>query len=75
MLYLYGQKEGTCVLIEASKEGWKEHGRFKIPKETKANRKQGKIWTHPVVADGHLFLRDNELIFCYDLRANGGKPE
>jgi outer membrane protein assembly factor BamB len=70
LLYLYSQKDGACVLIEASKAGWKEHGRFKIPHETAANRKKGKIWTHPVVADGHLFLRDNELIFCYDVRAN-----
>jgi outer membrane protein assembly factor BamB len=73
-LYLYGQKEGECVIIEPSPDGWKEHGRFKIPHETKANRKKGKIWSHPVIADGHLYLRDNELIFSYDLRANGGKP-
>ena len=31
-LYCYGQKEGTCVLIEASPNGWKECGRLKIPR-------------------------------------------
>ena len=29
----------------------------------------GKIWTHPVVANGKLFLRDEDLIFCYDVKA------
>lgn len=68
-LYLYSQKDGTCVLIDASPAGWKENGRFKIPKETKVARKQGKIWTHPVVANGMLFLRDEDLLFCFDVRA------
>jgi len=34
-------------------------------------RKSGKIWTHPVVADGKLYLRDQDLIFCYDVKDSG----
>jgi hypothetical protein len=68
-LYLYSESDGTCVLIEPSPDGWKEHGRFKIPQQTKEPRKQGHIWTHPVVANGRLYLRDQELIFAFDVSA------
>jgi hypothetical protein len=29
----------------------------------------GRIWTPPVVCGGKLFLRDQELIFCFDVKA------
>jgi outer membrane protein assembly factor BamB len=67
-LYCYSEDNGTCVLAEASAKGWKETGRFKIPQQTKHKRKGGQIWTHPVVANGKLYLRDQELIFCYDIK-------
>ncbi|MEN9635800.1 MAG: hypothetical protein RL077_4204, partial [Verrucomicrobiota bacterium] len=28
-----------------------------------------KIWTHPVVSNGKLYLRDQDLIYCYDVKA------
>jgi hypothetical protein len=68
MLYLYSEGKGTCVLIEASPSEWKEHGRFTIPRETKLARKGGHIWTHPVVANGRLYLRDQDLLYCYDVK-------
>jgi len=67
-LYCYSENDGTVALIEASPEGWKESGRFKIPKQTKLPRKSGHIWTHPVVANGRLYLRDQDLIFCYQVK-------
>ncbi len=72
MLYCYGQNDGTAVLAEASRDGWKEHGRFVIPRHTSLPRGQGHVWTHPVVANGKLYLRDFDLIFCYDV-SNGGR--
>jgi outer membrane protein assembly factor BamB len=68
MLYLFSQHQGTAVLIEASPQGWKEHGRFSIPQQTTQRSSNGAIWTHPVVANGHLYLRDQELLYCYDVR-------
>jgi outer membrane protein assembly factor BamB len=65
--YCYGQQNGTCVLVEPSPKGWQEKGRFNIPKETSLPRGSGHIWTHPVVANGKLFLRDQDLLFCYDI--------
>ena len=69
MLYLYSEGDGTCALVEASPSDWKEHSRFKIPRQTKLNRKGGHIWTHPVVANGRLYLRDQDLIFAFDVKA------
>jgi hypothetical protein len=71
MLYLYGEKSGNCVLIEASPSGWKEHGRLTIPRQTNIRSGSGGIWTHPVVANGRLYLRDQDLIFAYDVSAKG----
>lgn len=67
-LYLYSEGDGTCVLIEATPAGWKESGRFTIPRETKLDRKAGQIWTHPVIANGRLYLRDQDLLFCFDVK-------
>ncbi|QDU63743.1 outer membrane biogenesis protein BamB [Planctomycetes bacterium Pan216] len=67
-LYCYGQEEGKCFLVEASPEGWKPRGNFEIPIKTSFDRKKGRIWTHPVIADGKLYLRDQEHLFCYDIR-------
>lgn len=68
--YLYGEDDGTTVLIDASASGWKESGRFKIPQQSKLRKPSGKIWTPPVVAHGQLFLRDQDLLFCYSVEAN-----
>lgn len=67
--YCLDKNEGTVALIEASPEGWIEQGRFTIPEFTKLERGRGKIWTHPVIAQGKLFLRDQDLLFCYDILA------
>lgn len=68
MLYLLEEDSGTCVLIEASPNGWNESGRFVIAPQTTQRNPKGKVWTHPVVSNGKLYLRDQELLFCYDLK-------
>jgi len=67
-LYCYGQRKGTLVRIKATDRGWEEAGRFDIPQHSQYPRRSGLIWTHPVIANGMLYLRDHELLFCYDLR-------
>jgi outer membrane protein assembly factor BamB len=68
-LYCYSETDGTTVLVEASAEGWKEGGRFKIPQQSKLKKPSGRIWTPPVVAGGRLYLRDQDLLFCYDVKS------
>lgn len=67
-LYCYGETDGTVVLVDASAEGWHEEGRFEIPRKSSRRKPRGGFWTHPVVADGKLFLRDQELIIWFDVR-------
>jgi outer membrane protein assembly factor BamB len=64
-LYLRQEdKKGIVALIEASSEGYREHGRFDQP-----DRSSQKSWPHPVVAQGKLFLRDQDVLLCYDVKA------
>jgi outer membrane protein assembly factor BamB len=69
MLYCLEESSGVVVLAEASPEGWKEHGRFKLDPQTKIRSSRGKVWTHPVISNGKLYLRDQDLIYCYDIKA------
>jgi hypothetical protein len=58
---------GAVALVAATPAGWTEKGRFKLPRESTQRRQSGGIWTHPVIAHGKLYLRDQELLFCFDL--------
>ena len=62
--YLYCLSEGGVVgLVEASPAGYRETGRFKIAKGRQPT------WAHPVVAGGRLYLRNQDVIHCYDVKA------
>ncbi|MEM7312773.1 MAG: PQQ-binding-like beta-propeller repeat protein [Planctomycetota bacterium] len=67
-LYLYGEKTAEVSLIEASTEKWSEKGRFALPAASKNPPASGKNWTRPVIANGRLYLRDQELLFCYRVK-------
>jgi outer membrane protein assembly factor BamB len=54
---------GTVVLAEPTPAGLKEKGRFDQPDRSGKNS-----WTHPVVVGGFLYLRDQDRLFCYDVR-------
>jgi outer membrane protein assembly factor BamB len=68
MLYCLDEGSGTVVLAEASPKGWQEHGRFKLDPQSKIRNPQGRIWTHPVISNGKLYLRDQDLIYCFDVK-------
>ena len=55
--------KGTVVLIEATAEAFKETGRFEQP-----DRSHQNSWAHPVVANGRLYLRDQDVLLCYDVK-------
>jgi outer membrane protein assembly factor BamB len=69
MLYCLDESNGSVALIDASPKGWQEHGRFKLDPQTTIRTAQGRIWTHPVISNGKLYLRDQDLIYCYDVKA------
>ncbi len=68
MLYLLDEKSGDCVLLEPDPSAWNEKSRFKLEPQSPNRNPKGGIWTHPVVADGRLYLRDQELIHSYAVK-------
>jgi hypothetical protein len=56
--------QGTVALIEASPDGYKEAGRFDPP-----DRSDKNSWPHPVIAGGQLYLRDQDVLLCYNVKA------
>jgi outer membrane protein assembly factor BamB len=69
-LYCYSEKDGTCVLVPATRDGWQEKGRVTVPRHPEKREFNNNVWTHPVVANGKLYLRDQEFLFCYDVKEN-----
>ena len=69
--YCYSENDGTLVRIKATSTGWEESGRFTIPKKSDIRPKSGKVWAHPVISNGKLYLRDYELLYCYDIGSPG----
>ena len=41
---------------------------FELPEASKLRKPSGRVWTYPVIANGKLYLRDQELLFCYDVK-------
>ena len=62
-------EDGNVALIEATPRGFAEHGRFELKPQSELRSKRGAIWAHPAIADGRLYLRDQELLMCYDVKA------
>ncbi|MBN2290801.1 MAG: PQQ-like beta-propeller repeat protein, partial [Pirellulales bacterium] len=62
--FYYRTEDGTMLLIEPNKEKYVERGRFDQP-----DRSESPAWTHPVIANGKLYVRDQDILFCYDLKA------
>ena len=60
-LYAFSEN-GVVGLVEATPTGYKEKGRFRIQQESLPT------WTHPVIAGGRLYLRDQNTIYAYDVR-------
>lgn len=67
-LYCLEEDSGTVALLEASPEGYKEHGRLTLEPQSEQRSRSGRIWTHPVVSNGKLYLRDQEYLFCFDVK-------
>ncbi|MDB4561330.1 PQQ-like beta-propeller repeat protein [bacterium] len=68
MLYCVDEGSGEVVLIEASPQGWNEKGRFKLDPQSEFRSPRGKIWTHPTIANGKLYLRDQEIVYCFNIK-------
>jgi outer membrane protein assembly factor BamB len=63
-----GQEDASVALVEPSTEGWKERSRFQLSPQSKNRKSYDRVWTHPVIAYGKLYLRDQDMLYCYDIK-------
>lgn len=64
-LYVHGEN-GEAALVEADPEAYREKGRFTPPDQPDREGRM-KAWAYPVVANGRLYLRDQGLLWCYNV--------
>ena len=58
-------ENGKMVLAEASPAEYKEISSFQIPGTGNGERPS---WSHPVILEGKLYIREQDKILCYDIR-------
>jgi outer membrane protein assembly factor BamB len=56
-------QNGRMILVEATPEAYREHGTFMIPNVEKES------WSHPVIANGKLLLKEQGSLYAYDIAA------
>jgi outer membrane protein assembly factor BamB len=61
-LYVQGERN-VFGLAEATPAGYREKGRFDFPDKGLPS------WAHPVVSDGRLYVRNQDTLLVYDVRA------
>lgn len=64
-IYVHAES-GDVALIEPSAEGYREKGRFSPANPP--TRGQAKAWAYPVVANGRLYIRELNSLWCYDVK-------
>jgi len=59
-------ERGPIALVEATPAKYTELGRFEQPERSTA-----PSWPYPVVSNGKLYIRDMDVLLCYDVKAGG----
>jgi len=60
---LFRYENGVIGLISATPDGYRLNGEF-TPEYQEA-----ESWSHPVVVDGKMYLREQDKLMCYDVKA------
>ena len=55
-------EDGLMALIGADSREYQEKGTFRIPDVEQPS------WSHPIVADGKLYVREQDALYCYDVK-------
>jgi outer membrane protein assembly factor BamB len=64
-LYFRDESSGNLWLIEATPKEYVQKGKF-----AQTDRSKEKAWAYPVIANGKLYVRDQELMHCYDIKGD-----
>jgi outer membrane protein assembly factor BamB len=70
---LYVHKDtGEVVLVEATREAFREKGRFTPPNQPshKTGQYPERAFAYPVLANGRLYIRDLETLWAYDIKSS-----
>jgi len=62
MLYLFGERGGAAGLATCSPQGLEMKGTFSVQGD-------GPSWAYPVVTAGRLYLRYDNNLYCFDVKA------
>lgn len=62
MLYCRDEN-GPITIAPATTKGFRPSGRFQQP-----HRSDQKAWPHLVIAHGRMYVRDQDVLLCYDVR-------
>jgi outer membrane protein assembly factor BamB len=66
LLYYRNESSGDVFLVEANPTKYALRGRLKQPERSRYN-----AWPHPVVANGRLYLRDQDFMVVYNIARSG----
>lgn len=69
-LYVHGEN-GEVALVEPAADRYVEKGRFSPPDQPQRRSQMERAWAYPVVANGRLYIRDMQKLWCYDVKAIG----
>lgn len=58
-------EDGWMLLLEPTAAKFEERGRFRL-----ANARDRNAWVHPVIVAGRMYLRYQDELFCFDVRAS-----
>ncbi len=62
---IFRYDRGPVALVEATPDEFRVKGTFE------PETADGPAWPHPVIHDGKLYLRHNDLLLCYEMHTSG----
>lgn len=65
-LYLHGENN-KVALVEASPDGYHKKGEFLPPGGQERAGSGPKAWQYPAIANGRLYIRDQNKLWCFDI--------
>jgi len=68
LFYHVQEDDGQVLLFSADETRAIAKGAFTLTPQTERRDPKGRIWVHPVISNGKLYLRDQEIIYCYDIK-------
>jgi outer membrane protein assembly factor BamB len=56
-------QDGVMALLDATPDHYQVESTFRLP-----DRSDRPSWPHPVIANGRLYVRDQDILLCYDVK-------